>query len=57
MPLDDFGSADDWRQPVVCDSCGDPVTMFRDQHGRLSVDCSCGNESTIHVSEVLPEGW
>jgi len=57
MPLDDFGAADNWRESLICDDCNTHVSVYRDKHGRLSVDCSCGDERTIHVSEVLPEAW
>lgn len=41
---------------MICDNCGDPVTMNRRENRTLEVSCDCDARS-IKVATVLPDGW
>jgi len=55
MQTEDHDTDD--RLGVMCDGCGQPVTLRRKASGQLLVSCSCDEQRSIRVAAVLPEGW
>lgn len=43
--------------PIVCDDCGEAVTLDRDEYNTLTVTCACDGYRTVKVNQRLPEGW
>jgi len=42
---------------IRCTECNSHVYLTRRDNNTLSVRCDCGDERSIKVATLLPEGW
>jgi len=45
------------RHGMTCDDCGSTVHLARRNNRTLVARCDCGEERSIKVATLLPEGW
>jgi len=42
---------------IRCTECDKTVYLARQDNNTLAARCGCGNERSIKVATLLPEGW
>jgi len=42
---------------VKCTDCRSYVELTRDENGKLTLTCDCGEQRRLKVKMALPDGW